>query len=803
MIDYATDCSNKQNFKISYQGAEYVDGKPTRGAIVCSPKSAGRRASRCANFPFRLKFRLRAESGKFEFMPPFTLTHSHSIGNETSMEIDGMKVIQFEQDLTDAEICAIESFSVCGFSVPLLETQLERIFPNRLFHKQLLARVRNKTLDERFGKDRNNLPALAGLSEQVVRDGGIFQIVLDPDSMGIKSIHVQKKSWRGYVDQYGCDGPKMVDGSHDWSKHKVIAIPWTSIDGLGLSCIQGVTFNISENADAIIEGANLFFRNSPTPMPLDSSNLLKDSLEEFAIMEQKSDNDPNTIIAEESTIMSDEGPAFPSVAISLGCHHIKDRKHFTAQIITSWQQVPQEQREQYKNDIHCILNARTIAEFSRLMTIALSRYQIFPEALAYLKKIHENKEHYVWAYTSQYFTVGHVSDQRSEVTNSTVKGHGSLKHHLKNSPLYDAIKRLFMVSRNWDKKGIDQLKTLRLSSYFIGEKYYSHLQASKNNVIKYSHCVRISPGIFEVKEHESSSESCVVNLHGSLKFCGQDVTCITGTCNYFKSTRMICECACRAAQEENLKVPQAYQIYPYYLVYNHPKYAEACRMLGLSTQIGNLPNPMPNYINKVEATAVASMPRPNEDCIDNHEDAVYHLNSKLYDQVGDHFANLKKGEMVMKYRSKVEEMKDLATKSTKHFKIVMCELAGLENKLSSLSLGSSLNASCDAISRARKRGKQSIGELGNKSFLQRENKVPKLKTSGGEVNFHFVRGNSNQKKSSTQRSCKACKNAGRPASECIGHISTSKHCPSRIFQYQSLRKSVPTRTMQITLLFIN
>ena len=110
-----------------------------------------------------------------------------------------------------------------------------------------MFRVRTKTLDEAFGKDRNNLPALAALlSEQIIREGGIFQIVPSAGNMGIKSIHIQKKSWRDYAVQYAADGVKMVDGSHDWSMHKITAILWTGIDGLGFSCIERVNRNFRE-----------------------------------------------------------------------------------------------------------------------------------------------------------------------------------------------------------------------------------------------------------------------------------------------------------------------------------------------------------------------------------------------------------------------------------------------------------------------------------------------------------------------------------------------------------------------------
>lgn len=83
----------------------------------------------------------------------------------------------------------------------------------------------NKYLDEKLGKDWHKLPALAKLSEEIIRERGIFRFVMNmnPNSSGISSIHIQKKHW-SYARQYSFDGLKMVDGSHDYSNNKVIAI---------------------------------------------------------------------------------------------------------------------------------------------------------------------------------------------------------------------------------------------------------------------------------------------------------------------------------------------------------------------------------------------------------------------------------------------------------------------------------------------------------------------------------------------------------------------------------------------------
>jgi hypothetical protein len=68
-----------------------------------------------------------------------------------------------------------------------------------------------------------------------------------------------------YTMQYGMDSPKFVDGTHGTSQYKFTAVPWTSIDGLGTSTLNGVTFNRTENAGSIVQGAYLFFNEIPLP----------------------------------------------------------------------------------------------------------------------------------------------------------------------------------------------------------------------------------------------------------------------------------------------------------------------------------------------------------------------------------------------------------------------------------------------------------------------------------------------------------------------------------------------------------
>ena len=82
--------------------------------------------------------------------------------------------------------------------------------------------------------------------------------------------------------------------------------------------------------------------------------------------------------------MTDEGASFPLVCEIMGWRHILDRKHFTDQIMTTWQNVYDPQA--YYNSIISILNAPTVEKYNTLMQKCKQQFST-PKAIAYLKKM--------------------------------------------------------------------------------------------------------------------------------------------------------------------------------------------------------------------------------------------------------------------------------------------------------------------------------------------------------------------------------------------------------------------------------
>ena len=277
--------------------------------------------------------------------------------------------------------------------IPHMEVNLATVFPDKIYCKTLLQRLKNKYLDKTLGHDRVDLPGLSKLAAKTIREGGTFEIVPDDESMCIAFLHVQKATWREYAIQYGTDGPKMVDGTHGTNQHGWLGIPWTLIDGLLHSQLAGVTYHLTENRKGISEGAKLFYA------PIDEEILL---------------TNPNaTLICPSSAMITDEGKAFPSVAKGIGCGHLLDRPHFTQGILPSSAHMSPAERNAYSDLIYDILDATNVEQLNAHLQQAKATYGSHPNTSKFLDKIDKLRDKVCWSLTNQYMTCGHVSDQRT------------------------------------------------------------------------------------------------------------------------------------------------------------------------------------------------------------------------------------------------------------------------------------------------------------------------------------------------------------------------------------------------------
>jgi hypothetical protein len=190
------------NFRVTAQPKDYFDFEGKRlsykGFFYCSPLSE----NRVKDMPctFHVNFLWNKKVQHYGITPKEN-HHSHDLESRIVIA-DGRFKIKNQRDLTKPESIVIEQLPTCKLTVPMICVNMERIFPGRSFDPVLITNMRNSHLDKIYGADRHNLPALAEMSEEWVREGGVFSIVPSEDG-GILSIHVQNVMWKDYAMRYG------------------------------------------------------------------------------------------------------------------------------------------------------------------------------------------------------------------------------------------------------------------------------------------------------------------------------------------------------------------------------------------------------------------------------------------------------------------------------------------------------------------------------------------------------------------------------------------------------------------------
>ncbi len=249
-----------------------------------------------------------------------------------------------------------------------------------------------------------------------------------------------------------------------------------------------------------------------------------------------------------SAFMTDEGTAFPPVAEHFGWTHLLDRRHFAVQILTAWHGISDP--KQFQSDVYNILDTPSVDTLSSLLKQALAKYRT-EKAQALLKKISSKQHQLCYAHTCNAFTAGHVSDQRMEQGMAAMKANGKLKNYLSGCTYGEAVSRISQVARDQDLAALKELQSCREDHKKVGLRYADALKNSKVASLKYSSVKSIGQLCntkFLVKETDTSTVACQVNLAANVSWRGEQFRIVTGTCSYYLSTKMICPCACAAMQ---------------------------------------------------------------------------------------------------------------------------------------------------------------------------------------------------------------------------------------------------------------
>ena len=366
-----------------FHNEEFVANTSMRGHIYCSSKSEGRAmGSHCC---FKLVYRVT--NGAYVWNANnCNLSHSHPIAPKP-MTFDGRTEVNIIGELTDAEERFIKEQTLSRTNVPNLQVSMEREFPNRSYDYELLRRVQDKFLDEKYGPDRNQLHDLFRKGDAIQQHGGIFLVDPCHDDFGIESIHFQPSLMRKYANLYAVNQFKMADGTHHLTRHNSTAIVWICVDGLLRTKYIGMTYAFSEHHAPIVRGAKLFFPGDGTLVnstkslavgefagffdpvvdnevtldhhqqleetQVDSPNAYSQPINtnfnttspkhDSLLNSRSAENETSTSnceinvahVPEKSVLMTDEGSAFPLVCAEMGWEHLLDRKHFTDQIQSS------------------------------------------------------------------------------------------------------------------------------------------------------------------------------------------------------------------------------------------------------------------------------------------------------------------------------------------------------------------------------------------------------------------------------------------------------------------------------------
>ena len=532
---------------------------PRSGFFSCSTKSQGR--TKGINCSFHLNYMWDSSNKSFKFSHQSSnISHNHQLLPQLTC-VDGCVIVNFEQSLTHDEFLSIREQSRCRVQVPQMRVNLEEYFPHRSFSATMLYRMRDKFFTEKYGADGHNLPDLFMKGERIRRLGGLFIVVPSTTDFSIETIHGQTKLMGEYARVYGVDGFKMTDGTHKITKYDMTFVFWIVVDCLLRSKFVGYTANFTENSNVIIDGAVVFFKqeaiystdsadenkcfvggiagyfdpfvdneidiastllsddNVPdakhASMPLSDENLHNS-------LSSKSLYRPDIVTSPSKTaFMTDEGSAFPSVAERFGWMHLLDRRHFATQILAAWHGLSDPQ--QFQSDVYDILDTPSVDTLMSLLNKALTKYRT-EKAQVFLNKIYDKQHQLCYAHTCNFFTAGHVSDQRMEQGMAAMKANGKLKSYLSECTYGEAVSRISQVARDQDITALKELQTCRENHKKVGLRYADALKNAKVASLKYSSVQQINPLFttqFLVKEKDTNTVACQVNLDTTILWRGE------------------------------------------------------------------------------------------------------------------------------------------------------------------------------------------------------------------------------------------------------------------------------------------
>ena len=343
---------------------------------------------------------------------------------------------------------------------------------------------------------------------------------------------------------------------------------------------------------------------------------------------------------------------------------------------------------------------------------------------------------------------------------ATMKANGKLKKYLGGCTYGEAVSRISQVAQDQDYTALKELQSCRENNKKVGLRYDDALKNSKVASLKYS-SVKPIPQLcntqFLVKETDTSTVACQVNLATTVSWRGEQFRIVTGTCSYYLSTRMICPCACTAMQRVSWDIDLIENVHPFYRIWYHPFWKEALKSLHLSDYKDS-----PYYsLTHLEPTAT-SVTHAQDTLSDiTLSDTIRRHNSEIFDQIGN-LGNISEAQRIHMLREHFNKLEKIAVRSVKSTKYAICSIIETTNRLGSLSLSSSnSNIQVNAIEKALHRHqKHSLKNGSALNYLKR-----KATTSSNDAPLN-------------NKNCRVCRDLFKESQDIYStHRANSSKCP--------------------------
>eukprot|EP00985_Skeletonema_marinoi_P019382 scaffold11088_cov129-Skeletonema_marinoi.AAC.2 len=588
-------------------------------------------------------------------------------------------------------------------------------------------------------------------------------------------MHWQTKLMGEYASVYGKEGGVVfVDGTHGITRHGAVFVFFAVVDCLMKSKIAGWTACWSEQADPIVQAAEAFFgTNEDDGAKIGEIEGYFDPFVDNVVKEGAVEVDevegnilqvvPSPPIISAVVLVSDEGPAFFILAEVKGWTHVLDRYHIAKKIEETWQGL--DDPATYKEDMLNILDEPDLDVLTNTLFPAAKVKYANGSASKYVAKLFELQEKVCYAHVCKFFTAGHVSSQRVEGVNSSIKANGKLKLYLSDASYGEAAQRIMQVARESDRASIAELKTCRQSGLMVGLHFMKELKETAQLALRLSIVEPTEdPNKFQVKESEDSAKVATVEVDATVKWNNIEFKgCMICTCCFYTSTNRPCPCILRVCQHKQIDHQNPKIVHPRYWIAFHPLYNVALSELGLSdydmapwTSLFTVEMPKRAH----ESTGAAAQV--------NTSASVVSARTKVFDTLGD-LGGTSTSQRVVLLRNATKALIDVAAETPAKTKTACAEMTELTNRLGAANLNcKTLHVRPTALSSTRDRY--------SRSMLQKSQSSQRWQAKKGPPT---VAKTLKRKTARKVRHCSVCKKKGQPSHISSTHRSGSR-CPYHV-----------------------